>query len=164
MTRKSVMRFSDKVMLQIKSWPTTTNSWALPEGCHGNADAPVHAAVHRADDLRRGDGLAARAGQFRSQAVRPDTDSNSDLRRADPARHPRSPAEEPRDPAQLSDRGTYAFPARGDPAGDAAVFLREREGRHAVLARRPRAGLPTRQDGARQASVRHPGGRLPRGL
>ena len=46
-------------------------------------------------------------------------------------------AEEPRGAAQLSDLGAYALPAGRDPAGDAAVFLREREGRHAVLAATP---------------------------
>ena len=73
-------------------------------------------------------------------------------------------AEEPRGSAQLSDLGAYPFPARGDPPGDAAVLLREREGRHAVLPRHPRAGLSARQDAARQAAVRHPGRRLSRGL
>ena len=63
----------------------------------------------------------------------------ADLRRADAARHPRPHAEEPRGSAQLSDLGAYALPARRNPAGDAAVFLREREGRHAVLPRHPRA-------------------------
>ncbi len=73
-------------------------------------------------------------------------DPDRDLRRAHAARHSRSPAKEPRGSAQLSDLGAYPFPARGNPPGDAAVFLREREGRHAVLPRHPRAGLSARQD------------------
>ena len=73
-------------------------------------------------------------------------------------------AEEPRGFAQLSDLGAYSFPARGNSPGDAAILLREREGRHAVLPRHPRPGLSARQDGARQAAVRHPGRRLSRRL
>ena len=73
-------------------------------------------------------------------------DAAPDVRRADPARLPRSPAEEPRGAAQLSDLGASALPARRNPAGDAAVFLREREGRHAVLPRHPRDRLSARQD------------------
>ena len=76
-------------------------------------------------------------GHRRSQDLRHPADPDPDLRRAHAARHPRSPAEEPRGSAQLPDLGAYALPARRDPPGDAAVFLREREGRHAVLAATP---------------------------
>ena len=48
------------------------------------------------------------------------------------------------------------------PAGDAAIFLREREGRPAVHARPARGRLSARQDGARQAPVRHAVRRLTR--
>ncbi len=44
------------------------------------------------------------------------------------------------------------------------LLLREREGRHAVQPRRPRPGVSARQDGARQAPLRYPGGCLSRGL
>ena len=110
--------------------------------------------------------LAARHRDFRPQPedMGSGADPDRDLRRAHAARPSRPDAEEPRGAAQLSDLGAYPLPARRDPAGDAAVFLREREGRHAVLPRHPRAGLSARQDGARQAAVRHPGGRLSRGL
>src|SRR5690242_14796525 len=51
-----------------------------PEGFHGNADASVFAALHRADDLRRRHGAAARHRHFRPQGVRPGADPDADLR------------------------------------------------------------------------------------
>ncbi len=108
--------------------------------------------------------LLTRYRALRSQGVRPRPDTDRHLRRPHSARHSRSDAKEPRGFAELSDLGASALPAGRDQAGDAAVLLREREGRHAVFPRHPRRDLSARQDGARQAAVRHPGGRLPRGL
>ena len=51
--------------------------------------------------------------------------------------------------------GALALHLRGDPAGDAAVLLRGRQGRPAVQPRPARGRLPARQDGARRAAVRH---------
>src|SRR5947209_231567 len=73
------------------------------EGYHGNADASVLAALHRAHDLRGRDRIAARTRYRRPQGVRHHRRTAADLRRSHLARRPRSPAEEPRDPAQLSD-------------------------------------------------------------
>ncbi len=58
--------------------------------------------------------------------------------------------------AQLSAHGAYPFhPGRNSP-GDPPVFSRKRKGRHAVFPRQARAGLPARQAGLGQATVRHP--------
>ena len=62
------------------------------------------------------------------------------------------------------DLRALALHARGNPPGDAAVFLRERERRAAVLAQPARHRLSARQDGARQAAVRHAARRLCAGL
>jgi glutamate synthase domain-containing protein 2 len=62
--------------------------------------------------------------------------------------------------AQLPDRRPSPLSAGGDPAGDPAVFPRERQGRHAVQPRQARDRLSARQGAARQAAVRHPARRL----
>ena len=82
------------------------------------------------------------------------------VRRAFAARPARPRSDLARGAAQLSDLRASALPARGDPAGDAAIFLRERDRRHAVLAQPARRRLPARQDAARQAAVRHAARRL----
>src|SRR4030081_3468737 len=136
----------------------------LPEGSHGTADASVLATLHRSYDLRRRHGIADRPRDRGSQGVRSGLDTDPDLRRPDNSWHSRPAAAKSRGAAQLSDLGTLTLPARRDQAGDAAVLLREREGRHAVFPRHPRRDLSACQDGARQAAVRHPGRCLPRRL
>ena len=49
-----------------------------------------------------------------------------------------------------------ALHPRGHPAGDAPVLHRGRQGRPAVQPRQALDRLPARQEGARQAAVRHP--------
>ena len=83
--------------------------------------------------------------------------------RAGGDRHCRSHADAPCGAAQLSALRAHPFHPRGNPPGNAAVFSRKREGRHAVLPRQARDRLPARQDGAGQAAVRHPERRLRRG-
>ena len=61
------------------------------------------------------------------------------------ARRPRSRADQAFGAAQLSDLRASALPARVHPAGDAAVLLRERHRRPAVLAQPARGRLPARQ-------------------
>src|SRR6185437_1413369 len=112
-------------------------------GIHGNADVAVLATLHRSDDMLGGDSTTARHRHRRPQDVRSGAHPASDLWRAHAARHSRPDAEEPCGAAQLSDLGASAFSARGNPARDAAILLRERKGRHAVLPRYPRGGLPT---------------------
>src|SRR5258705_12175715 len=68
------------------------------------------------------------------------------------------------DLAQLPDRGPSAFSLRKDPAGDAPVFFRGRQGRPAVPAGQAGYRLSTRQRCPRQAPVRHPVRRLPAAL
>ena len=63
--------------------------------------------------------------------------------------------------AQLPHHRPPALPVREDPAGDAAVLLRGRQGRHAVPARQARARLSARKRRSRQAPVRHHLRRLP---
>ena len=82
----------------------------------------------------------------------------------DRRRHHRPLPEVARDPAQLSDRGAPALHLRGDPAGDAPVLLRGREGRHAVQPRPARHRLPARQERARRPAIRHQLRRLCAGL
>ena len=130
----------------------------------GNLAASLHAAIHRAYGLRGGDGAAARPCADRSRLARLGAAAFAGLFRADAARHPRPDSGAARGAAQLSDLGASALPAGGSAAGDAAIFLREREGRQAVQPRHPRGGVSARQDGPRQAPVRHPGGRLCRRL
>src|ERR1019366_3591955 len=136
----------------------------LPEGSHGNVDASVLATLHRSYDLQRRHGITSRYRNRRSQGVRSGCDPDRYFRRPDAARHSRSHAKEPRRSAELPHLGTSALSAGRDQAGDAAVLLREREGRHAVQPRYPRGYLSACEDGARQAAVWHPGGCLSRGL
>ncbi len=157
---------------RVKDWPDSWNRLRLtriirqnlPEGFHDNVDDSVLATLHHSDDLRRRHGFASRHRNLGSQGARSGLDPDSDFRRAHAGRHSRSPAAKSRGVAKLSDLGASALPAGRDQAGDAAVFLRERKGRHAVFPRHPRLGLSARQDGTRQAAVRHPGGRLSRRL
>src|ERR1700722_387104 len=136
----------------------------LPEGSHGNVDASVLATLHHSHDLQRRHGIASRYRDRRSQGARSGCDPDRHFRRPHATRHSRSHAKEPRGSAQLSDLGALTLSAGRDPARDAAILLREREGRHAVQSRYPRRYLPACEDGARQAAVRHPGGCLSRGL
>src|SRR6476469_8280217 len=112
------------------------------EGSHGNIAASVLATLHRPYDLRRGHGASSRPRDHGSQGIRPRPDTDPYLRGPDRTRDSRPDAEEPRCFTKLSDLGSYPISARRDQAGNAAVFLREREGRHAVQPRHPRGDLP----------------------
>ena len=100
----------------------------------------------------------------RGPGVRPALDRAGDLlrRRAlpDHRRHRSTSSRHPTRSCATIRSGALALHLRGDPAGDAAVLLRGRQGRHAVQPRPPRRRLPARQDGARRAAVRHPLRRL----
>ncbi len=86
------------------------------------------------------------------------------VRRSFAARLSRPRADAPRGVAQLSDLRAFALLARGNAPGDAAIFLRERDRRAAVLAQSARHRLSARQNGAGQTPVRHAARRLRSGL